>query len=110
MRAPPNTFGLAGCEPLALCQTPDVRRRLAYLAAFLLLGGAVVYGTLQEAQVECEVCVEFGGARACRTAVASDRDGALRAAIRGACAVLTSGVTQGMACDRTPPSSAQCDE
>jgi hypothetical protein len=87
-----------------------VRTALTYLAAFLLLGGALVYGTLQEAQVDCEVCLEFAGARACRTAAAATRDGATRAAVRGACAVLTSGVTQGMACDRTPPSSLQCDD
>jgi hypothetical protein len=94
----------------ALCQTLNVRTRLAYLGALLLLGGALVYGTLQEAEVECEVCLEFEGARACRTAIASARDGAVGAAIRGACAVLTSGVTRGMACDRTPPSSVRCEE
>jgi len=87
-----------------------VRTRLAYLAGFLLLGAALVYGTLSEAQVECEVCLEFAGGRACRTAFASDRNGAMSAAVRSACAVLSSGVTQGMACDRTPPSSVQCKE
>jgi hypothetical protein len=87
-----------------------VRTGLAYLAALLLLGGALIYGTLREAQVECEVCIAFEGARACRTAVAAARDDALRAAVRGACSVLTSGVTRGMACDRTPPSSVRCDE
>ena len=86
-----------------------MRTRLAYVAGFLILAGALVYGTLQEAGVECEVCVEFEGAHACRTALASDRDGAMAAAVRSACAVLSSGVTRGMACDRTAPASVQCD-
>jgi len=87
-----------------------MRTRLAYLAGFLLIGAALVYGTLSEAQVECEVCLDFAGGRACRTALAADRSNAMNAAVRAACAVLASGVTQGMACDRTPPSSVQCKE
>lgn len=87
-----------------------MRTRLASVALLLLLGGALVYGTLSEAQVECEVCLEFGGAGVCRTALAADRASAINAAVRGACAVLTNGVTQGMACDRTPPSSVRCEE
>ena len=82
---------------------------MAYLAGFLLLGGALVYGTLSEAQVECEVCLEFEGGRACRAALASDQNGAVSAAVRSACAVLTSGVTRGMACERAPR-IVRCEE
>jgi hypothetical protein len=56
------------------------------------------------------VCVEFGGATACRTGRAGDRESALRGAVSTACAVLSSGVTSGMACDRTPPRSVSCTE
>jgi hypothetical protein len=92
-----------------VCNTPHLRARLAALAAFLLAAGAIVYGTLAESRVECEACVDFEGAHACRTAVASSRDAAVSAAVRSACAVLSSGVTAGMACDRTPPRSVRCD-
>ena len=82
----------------------------------VLLGvGAAVFAALflapgREAAVECQVCVEFGGRSACRTGSASDGVGAMRGAGAAACAVLSSGVTQGMECDRTPPRSVRCTE
>ena len=42
--------------------------------------------------------------------VAGDREAAMQGAVSTACAVLSSGVTSGMACDRTPPRSARCTE
>jgi hypothetical protein len=84
-------------------------RPLAIAAVFLVLA-ALVFATTREATVECEVCVEFGGQTACRTGRAGDRESALRGAVSTACAVLSSGVTSGMACDRTPPRSVRCDE
>ena len=56
-----------------------------------------------------QVCVEFGGRSACRRAVAAERKEALQMAQSTACAELSGGVTQGMQCQRTPPSKAECD-
>jgi hypothetical protein len=70
---------------------------------------ALVYATLAETGVECEVCVEFNGRSACRTGTASDRTGAVRGAISNACKVLSSGVTQSIACDQTRPQSVVCE-
>jgi len=84
-------------------------RRLLFVAAVVAFLGALVVATGREAAVECEVCMEFEGRSACRTATASDRAGAMRGAVTAACAVLASGVTRGMECDRTPPRSARCD-
>ncbi len=82
------------------------------LIAGLLLGAIfvvfMIYTTLGESRAECEVCVDFGGHRACRTASAADRESAVRGAIASACAVLSSGVTQGIRCDQTPPRSVRC--
>jgi hypothetical protein len=75
-------------------------------AAFVV---AMVYFTLSEGQVECEVCMEFGGRTACQTVAAVDRDRALAMAVSSACAVLTSGVTPGIQCGQTPPRSVSCD-
>lgn len=85
-------------------------RTLIALAAAAIFLAALFVATTREASVECEVCVEFGGATACRTARARDREAAMRGAVSTACAVLASGVTPGMACDRTPPRSAQCSD
>jgi hypothetical protein len=76
-------------------------------AAFL---GAMIYATLGESQVECEVCLEFGGRSACRTGSAVDRKNSIRGAVATACAVLSSGVTDGIACGSTPPRSVSCND
>ena len=87
---------------------------MARVLAGVLLGAvfvaALIYATLSEAQVECEVCMDFQGASVCRTASAADRDASVRGAVMTACAVLSGGVTQGLACDRTPPRSVRCEE
>ena len=87
---------------------------MARLVAGLMLGAvfiaAMFFATQRESAVQCELCMEFGGRTACRTASAADRDAAVRGAITTACAVLSSGVTQGLECDRTRPRSLSCSE
>lgn len=90
--------------------TSNTGRRLAGFALALGFFVALALATQREAAVECEVCLAYGGREACRTGSASDRDGAIRGAVSTACAVLSSGVTRGMECDRTPPRSVQCDD
>jgi hypothetical protein len=84
------------------------------LLLFLVLGGAFVavlfFTTRNEGAVECSVCIDYGGRSACRTVLAATRDDALAAATRNACAVLSSGVTRGLECDRQPPRSVECSE
>ena len=50
-----------------------------------------------------EVCVEYQGRSDCRTASASTKPAALSTATVNACAHLTSGMTDSMACQNTPP-------
>ncbi len=87
---------------------------MARWVAGLMLGAvfvaAMVFAIERESAVQCELCMEFGGRTACRTASAADRDAAVRGAITTACAVLSSGVTQGLECDRTRPRSLSCSE
>jgi hypothetical protein len=87
-----------------------VARRIAFVAAAAVFFAALVYTTTREAAVECEVCMEFGGASACRTGRGGDQESAVSGAVTAACAALSNGVTSGMACDRTPPRSVRCDE
>jgi len=51
-----------------------------------------------------EVCVEFQGRTSCRTAAGATKDGALRTARDNACAIISSGMTDSIACQNTPPS------
>lgn len=84
-----------------------------WISGLLLFAGFVallVNGLMSQAQVECEVCIDFEGQRACRTNRAADREAAITGATYTACAVLSDGVTGGMQCTRTPPSTLQCDD
>ena len=85
-------------------------KRTSWLALTALAGlaGFVVYTSLGVGNVRCEVCIEFGGSRACRAVDAATEREALAAARTNACALLTSGVTNTMACERTEPASTGC--
>jgi len=78
------------------------------LAGLTGVGGFVVYSSLRLGGVRCEVCVEFAGASACRAVDAPSEPEALAAARTNACAQLTSGVTNMMACERAEPRSSSC--
>ena len=86
-----------------------MRVAIGTLLALVFLA-ALVFTTLRETAVSCEVCVDFGGQSACRRSSAADRDQALQMAQSTACAVLAGGVTQGLSCQRTPPRTATCGE
>jgi hypothetical protein len=85
-------------------------RWLAGVALGAMFLAALLLATRKETAAECELCIEYRGRTACRTALAADRDAALRSAVSTACAVLSSGVTQGMECDRTPPRMVRCSD
>lgn len=78
------------------------------LVALALLAGGVVWSSLRVGQVDCEVCMEFRGSRACRTVEGATTDEARRAAVSNACALLATGVTDTLACERTPPAAVRC--
>jgi len=81
---------------------------LAALALGGVFAGGLVWSTVREQGVRCEICITFGGRTACRSATGADRNRAVYGARQAACAVLSGGVTQGMQCDRTPPDSLTC--
>jgi len=77
----------------------------------LTLGGLimlVVLSSLTIGSVRCELCVEFGGRRACRAVDGNSEDEARAAAITNACALVASGVTDTVACQNTPPTDVRC--
>ena len=80
---------------------------LLIAAAFL---AALFYVTLEESSVRCTACVTFGDSSKCSTVAAPDRDQAVMQAVATSCSMLASGVTQGMRCTRTPPTTVNCND
>ena len=70
--------------------------------------GVVVWTSLDVGAVRCEVCITFEGRQACRAVDGATADEARQSAINNKCARLASGVTQTMACERTPPTKMEC--
>ena len=84
--------------------------RAGVYGVVLLLGfmAFIVYRSFQVGGVRCEVCIDYGGRSQCRTVDGGTREEALSAATTNVCAFLSSGVTDSMACSRTPPTKAEC--
>jgi hypothetical protein len=74
------------------------------------LTGVVVWRSLAQVAFECEVVMEFRGSTARATAASGTREDSIRSAVNTACASLASGMTDSMACDRTPPVRVDCRE
>ncbi len=69
----------------------------------LVVLGVIVYSTINLSGKRVEVCVEFRGATACRTASGSTEEFARRTATNNACAQIASGVTDSIACENSKP-------
>ncbi len=84
-------------------------RKLAFLAVtgFLLLAGIMTWMMLSGRRHRVEVCMEYRGQTACRTAAGPTREEAIRTAADNACALLASGMTDSMQCGRTQPKSVR---
>jgi hypothetical protein len=103
---PPAADREGEARPDVLAEGP--MRRVAFVVLAVGFAAALVLATLRESVVQCELCVRFGGAEACRKASAADRDQALAMARNTACAVLAGGVTRGMQCMRVVPHAVRC--
>jgi hypothetical protein len=73
----------------------------------LVVVAFLIYSSMHIAQYRVEVCVAYHGANQCRTASADTQDHALRSAQSNACALLASGVTETMQCERETPASVK---
>jgi len=104
----------AGANGLPPFQNRGYAVAVMRLIAGILLGavfiGAMIYATQGETRVTCEVCVDYGHASECRSSSAADRGLAISGAVANACAVMSGGVTDGIACTSTRPRSVHCDD
>ena len=78
------------------------------LAVLFLFMAFVVYRSLHVAGYRCAVCIAFRGQSICRTVDGPTEQDARMSATTNACAYLSSGVTDSLACERTPPSKVDC--
>ena len=77
-----------------------------FIAALVLMFVVIViYSSMGLGQFRCEVCMEFQGHSACATAAGTTREEARRTATETACAKISSGMTESIACAQTPPKS-----
>jgi hypothetical protein len=70
----------------------------------LVVLGAIVYSSMNLSKFKVEVCMTFKGQSTCKTAVGTTQEETLQTAITNACGDLAGGVTDSIACERTPPS------
>lgn len=70
--------------------------------------GVVVYTSFDVGVVRCEVCMSFDGRQSCRAVDGATEDQARHGAINNACALISHGVTDTMACERSTPTRAEC--
>ncbi len=90
---------------------PARRRRplgLIALAALFVFMALVVWRTLHMQGIRCEVCITYNGLSQCRTVEGEHEEDVHLAAVNNVCAYLANGVTDGMACMRTPPTKRDC--
>ena len=65
----------------------------------------VIYTTMGNAKFRCEVCMAFQGRQKCSMAAAATEAQAQRTATENACAEISSGVTDSIACESSTPIS-----
>ena len=91
-------------EPMQSSRAGRKRTGLLITVVFgLLFLGVLVYSTIGLGEHTVEVCVAFNGQEVCRTASATTRESAQRTATANACALITRGMTESIACAAKPP-------
>ncbi len=84
--------------------------KIAIAVALAAVVGYILFSPMQLGIVSCEVCMEFKGQKACRTARGPTADEATVTARDNACARIAFGREDSIACGNTPPASVRCTE
>lgn len=84
--------------------------KLAVAVFIFAVVGYIVTSSMGISKVTCEVCVDFKGRQACRTARGPDEEGAIATARDNACAQIVSGRTENILCGGSQPASISCSE
>ena len=78
------------------------------LVVLVLVAGFVVYSSFTVGAVHCEVCIQFDEREACSRVDGATEGEAMAAGRTNACARVTSGVTNMLACERAPTVKSEC--
>ncbi|MDA0204827.1 MAG: hypothetical protein O3A53_19090 [Acidobacteria bacterium] len=78
---------------------------LVSILFLLAVLGTLVYSTLDLQGYSCEVCITFNGRTNCAKASGTSPEEAQRTATDTACAPITGGMSETIACSNTPPDS-----
>lgn len=80
---------------------------LLILVGVVLFVGMLTYMTMGQRQYRVEVCMEFNHRQNCGSAAGATKNGALKAATENACALISSGVGETIACGNKTPESVK---
>ncbi|MBI4457217.1 MAG: hypothetical protein HY644_15160 [Acidobacteria bacterium] len=84
-------------------------KRLALIfLAVLLVSGLFYYLTISSVRHECEIVFEYKGRSVTTRASGATQEDALRTAVTAACGQITSGMSELIQCENTPPKSVVC--
>ena len=86
------------------------RVKILLVVAFAAVVGYILFSPMQLGKVSCEVCMEFKGQKACRTARGPGRDEATVTARDNACAQIAFGREDSIQCGNAEPASVRCTE
>jgi len=86
------------------------RVKLLLAAAVLAAFAYIVLSPARLGKVSCEVCMEFMGRDACRTARGPSREDAISTARDNACARIAFGREDSILCGGSEPESVRCSE
>lgn len=87
-----------------------MRSTLLVLVGLAAFGALLWQGVRSQSGYRCEVCVRYEGRRACGRVAASSVEDARARARAQACSIVTTGVTETLACERRPVESQECTE
>jgi hypothetical protein len=90
--------------------TVSKRVKILLVVAFAAVVGYILFSPMQLGKVSCEVCMEFKGQKACRTARGPSGDEATATARDNACAQVAFGREDSILCGNTAPASVRCTE
>ena len=99
---------MTGSRLLTARQTGITTAGLVGALALLAVVVFVVVSSLRLEAHSCEVCMEYRGRSQCRSVGGATIEEAKMAAVNNACAFISSGVTDSMACSRQTPVSESC--
>lgn len=84
------------------------RSTVVIALALVAVAGYIVFSSMGVATVSCEVCMDFKGREACRSARGPSQEDAIVTARDNACAQIVSGRTENILCGGTEPKTISC--